>query len=285
MTTVGRDGWAGGRAACTFSSFGLGTAASASPKKLSGAPCPTIPPPHQTTAIVIPMADRTFAKFTFFKIDPAWRRLDAEQRAADKGEFLAACEDFALDRSLRAYSTIGTRGDVDLVLLSQSPNLDDLHTFHVVLGQSGLAKWAETPHSFLSVTKRSPYSEEQARPEICVSERRYLFLYPMVKQRRWYGLPEEERRRIMKSHIEVGRRYPEITINTSYSFGLDDQEFVVAFEGDDPAMFLDLVQELRPTESSAYTERETPIFTCVALSLRKALDALDGVPGAVPAGA
>jgi chlorite dismutase len=214
------------------------------------------------------MADRTFAKFTFFKIDPEWRRRDDGLRAADKHEFLAACEDFALDRSLRAYSTIGTRGDVDLVLLSQSPNLDDLHTFHVVLGQSGLAKWMDTPHSFLSMTKRSPYSEEQARPEICVSERKYLFLYPMVKQRRWYGLPPEERQRIMKSHIEVGRRYPEITINTSYSFGLDDQEFVVAFEGDDPGMFLDLVQELRPTESSAYTERETPIFTCVAMSRR-----------------
>ncbi len=211
-----------------------------------------------------------------FKVDPAWRRLSAEQRAEDKREFLAACEDFALDRSLRAYSTIGTRGDVDIVLLSQSPNLDDLHTFHVVLGQSGLAKWAQTPYSFLSMTKRSPYSEENARPEICVSERRYLFLYPMVKQRRWYGLPPEERQRIMKSHIEVGRRYPEISVNTSYSFGLDDQEFVVGFEGDDPAEFLDLVQELRPTESSAYTESETPIFTCVAMSVRRALDAVDG---------
>jgi chlorite dismutase len=123
-------------------------------------------------AIVTPMADRTFAKFTMFKIDPAWRRNSAEQRAEDKREFLAACEDFATDRSLRAYSTIGTRGDVDIVLLSQSPNLDDLHTFHVVLGQSGLAKWADTPYSFLSMTKKSPYSEEGARPEICVSERR-----------------------------------------------------------------------------------------------------------------
>ena len=229
------------------------------------------------------MADRTFAKFSFFKIDPAWRRRDAELRAADKQEFLAACEDFGIDRSLRAYSTIGTRGDVDLVLLSQSPNLEDIHTFHVVLGQSGLAKWAETPYSFLSMTKPSPYSEEQARAEICVSERKYLFLYPMVKQRRWYGLAPEERGRIMKSHIEVGRRYPEITINTTYSYGIDDQEFVVCFEGDDPGMFLDLVNELRPTESSEYTELETPIFTCVAMSVGKALDALDGTPGAVAA--
>ncbi len=89
-------------------------------------------------------------------------------------------------------------------------------------------------YSFLSMTKPSPYSEERPAPEICVSDRRYLFLYPMVKQRRWYGLAPEERGRIMKSHIEVGRRYPEITINTTYSYGIDDQEFVVCFEGDDP---------------------------------------------------
>jgi chlorite dismutase len=225
-------------------------------------------------------ADRTFAKFSFFKVDPAWRRRDADLRAADKQEFLAACEDFGIDRSLQAYSTIGTRGDVDLVLLSQSANLDDIHTFHVVLGQSGLAKWCETPYSYLSMTKKSPYSDEQARPEICVSDRKYLFLYPMVKQRRWYGLEPAERGRIMKSHIDIGRKYPEITVNTTYSYGIDDQEFVVCFEGDDPGEFLELVNDLRPTESSEYTESETPIFTCVSMSVSRALDALDGVPSA-----
>ena len=80
----------------------------------------------------------------------------------------------------------------------------------------------------------------------------------------------------MADHIAVGRRYPQITINTAYSFGLDDQEFVVSFEADEPGEFLDLVQELRGTESSAYTLRDTPIFTCVAMSVARALDALDG---------
>jgi chlorite dismutase len=222
------------------------------------------------------MADRTFVKFTFFKLDPAWRRRDAEDRARDKAEFLAACEDFAVDRSLRAYSTVGTRGDVDLMLLSQSPVLEDIHTFHVVLGQSGLAQWADTPHSYLAMTKRSPYSEQEVRPEICVSERKYLFVYPFWKKREWYALPDEERGRIMRDHIEVGRKYPQISINTAYSFGLDDQEFVVSFEADDPGDFLDLVQELRGTESSSYTLQDIPIFTCVATSVAKALDALDG---------
>jgi chlorite dismutase len=220
--------------------------------------------------------DRTYAKFTFFKIDPEWQRRDPEQRAQDKREFLAACEDFSEDRSLRAYSTVGTRGDTDLLLLSQSPILDDIHTFHVVLAQSGLARWASIPHSYLAMTKPSPYSDSQARPEICTSQRKYLFVYPLDKKREWYQLPLEERRRIMAQHIQIGRTYPDITINTSYSFGIDDQEFVVSFEGDEPGMFLDLVQELRGSESSAYTLRDTPIFTCVAMSVARALDALDG---------
>jgi chlorite dismutase len=161
-------------------------------------------------------------------------------------------------------------------LLAQSPTLEDIHTFHVVLAQSGLAKWMSIPHSYLAMTKHSPYSESEARPEICTSERRYLFVYPFEKKREWYRLAADERQRIMDEHIAVGRRYPEITINTAYSFGLDDQEFVVSFEADDPGQFLDLVQELRGSESSSYTLRDTPIFTCVAMSVAKALDGLDG---------
>jgi chlorite dismutase len=222
------------------------------------------------------VADRTFAKFTFLKLDPAWQRREAEARAQDKREFLAACEDFAQDRSLRAYSTVGTRGDTDLLLLAQSPILEDVHTFHVVLAQSGLAKWMTIPHSYLAMTKPSPYSDTAARAEICTSERKYLFVYPLDKKREWYLLPAEERQRIMDQHIQIGRRYPEITINTAYSYGLDDQEFVVSFEGDEPGRFLDLVQELRGSESSSFTLRDTPIFTCVAMSVARALDALDG---------
>src|SRR4051812_21794250 len=234
--------------------------------------------PRRTTAstTIAAVPERTYAKFSFFKLDPAWQRRDPEARAEDKREFLAACEDYAIDRSLRAYSTVGTRGDTDLMLLAQSPLLDDIHTFHVVLAQSGLAKWMTIPHSYLAMTKPSPYSESQARTEICTSERKYCIVYPLDKKRDWYQLPLEERRRVMAEHIAIGRRYPEITINTAYSFGLDDQEFVVSFECDDPGEFLDLVQELRTSESSAYTLRDTPIFTCVSMSVGRAVDALDG---------
>ncbi|HEX3874190.1 MAG TPA: chlorite dismutase family protein [Solirubrobacteraceae bacterium] len=221
------------------------------------------------------MPERQFVKYTFLKIDPAWRRLDAEQRATDKREFLAACEDFSTDHLLRGFSTIGTRGDCDLMLLSQSVSLDQIHEFHVVLGQTGLMKWATTPYSYLAMTKPSEYSDE-SRLEVRPAHAKYLFVYPFVKTREWYTRSKEERYRIMQEHIRIGREYPQIDLNTSYSFGLDDQEFVVAFETDKPADFLDLVQRLRGTESSLFTRRDTPTFTCIAASIRRALAALDG---------
>jgi chlorite dismutase len=221
------------------------------------------------------MAHRNFVKFTFFKVDPAWRRLAQDERARHKREFAAACENFAVDRFLRVYSLVGTRGDADLMLWSSSPGLGDIHDFHVVLSQSGLLGWASVPYSYLAMTKESEYSEEE-RLEMHSSQGRYLFVYPFWKRREWYRLPAPERRRIMQEHIEVGRRYPTVSINTTYSFGLDDQEFVVAFETNEPGDFLDLVHDLRSSESSAYTLRDTPIFTCIHASARRALDALDG---------
>ena len=226
------------------------------------------------------MPERHFVKYTFLRVDPAWRRLDAAQRARDKQEFAAACADFAEGHLLRAFSLVGTRGDADLMLLSQAQNLERIHEFHVVLGQSGLMKWSSVPHSYLAMTKESEYSDE-SRLEVRPAHAKYLFVYPFVKTREWYGLAADERYRIMQEHIRIGREFPSVDLNTSYSFGLDDQEFVVAFETDEPGDFLDLVQKLRGTESSRYTKRDTPTFTCVSCSVERALGALDGE--AIPA--
>jgi chlorite dismutase len=226
--------------------------------------------------------ERHFVKYTFLKVDPAWRRLDADERAIHKREFLAACADFSEERLLRAFSTIGTRGDADMMLLTQATNLERIHEFHVVLAQSGLMKWCSIPYSFLALTKESEYSDE-SRLEVRMGKGRYLFVYPFVKTREWYAMPAEQRWRIMQEHIAIGREYPSVDLNTSYSFGLDDQEFVVAFETDEPRDFLDLVQRLRTTEASRYTKRDTPTFTCVAMSVERALNALDGAALQVPA--
>ena len=220
---------------------------------------------------------RNYVKFTFLRVDPSWRRRSTEERARDKVEFAVACGEFAEAHFLRAYSLVGTRGDCDLMVRSVASSLDPIHELHVLMNQSGLLRFAEVAHSYLAMTKPSVYSDEPMplapRPG---ADSKYLIVYPMWKKREWYRLPAEERMRIMRGHIEVGRRHGTIDINTAYSFGLDDQEFVVAFEGDEPAVFLDLVQRLRTTEASAYTKRDTPTFTCVAMSVERALNALDG---------
>ncbi len=227
------------------------------------------------------MPSRHFVKYTFLQIDRAWLRLDDAERSDHKREFIAACEDFGHDHLLRTFSLIGTRGDTDLMVLTQAENLERIHEFHVVLQQSGLMKWCTIPYSFLAMTKESEYSDE-SRLEVRPAHAKYLFVYPFVKTRAWYNLPADERWRIMQAHIKVGKEFPSIDLNTSYSFGLDDQEFVVAFETDNPSDFLDLVQKLRTTESSLYTLRDTPTFTCVSASVERALGALDGATLQVP---
>jgi chlorite dismutase len=228
---------------------------------------------------------RNYVKYTFFKVDPSWRRRSPEERTQDKREFAAACRECGEDHYLRAYSLVGTRGDCDLMVRAIAGTLEPIHELHVLLNQSGLLRFADVPYSYLAMTKESPYSDEPDRPLAprAGADSKYLIVYPMWKKREWYRLPAEERMRVMQDHIGVARRFTGIETNTAYSFGLDDQEFVVAFDADDPAEFLDLVQELRATESSAYTASETPIFTCISTSIERALDALDGERVRAPA--
>jgi len=233
------------------------------------------PLPHQNGATPHRPLFGRYVKYTFLAVDPAWRRLPAAERQRHKREFIAACEDFAQDHLLQYFTLVGTRGDADLMLAAEAENLERIHELHVVLNQSGLLQWARIPYSYLGLRKTSEYSEE-----IRLRGRRfkgkYLFVYPFIKSRGWYALPEGERYRIMQEHIRIGKEYPKVDNHTVYSFGLDDQEFVVAFDTDDPASFLDLVQRLRGSEASQYTVRDTPSFTCISTSLVRALGALDG---------
>lgn len=224
---------------------------------------------------------RTVVQFAFYKFDAAWRRLSAEERERDKAEFAEAVEQAADEMMVRCYSLVGIRGDVDLLLWNASRDTDMICKHGSRLLKTGMGRWATQPYSYLAMTKASQYKDptEQGAPEgrrlvLRPTGRKYLFVYPFVKTRPWYLLPLEERQKIMESHIHVGHKFPSVKLNTTYSFGIDDQEFVVAFETDIMADFLDLVMALRETESSKYTLRDTPIFTCVQMPLREALDAI-----------
>jgi chlorite dismutase len=221
-------------------------------------------------------------KFTFLKVAPEWRRLDPELRERQMADFVEVIAWWSERNLIRCYSTVGTRGDADFMIWQVSHDLEDIQQMAGELLGTALGGYLETPYSYLSMTKHSAYVEKYAGPgqdratrlTLAPGTHKYLFVYPLTKMREWYGLPAEERQQIMNQHIAIGATYPSVKINTTYSFGLDDQEFVLAFETDEPADFLDLVQELRGSTSSAYTLTDVPIFTCVASTPSGMLQAL-----------
>lgn len=224
---------------------------------------------------------RDFVKYSFFKVAQDWRRLPPGERAHSKTEFADVVAEFSESVTMSSYSLAGTRGDVDFMLWKISPALEPLNDLLAQLHRTQLGAYLTMPHSYLAMTRRSPYvdthrheEQEGASATMRIMGRKYLFLYPFVKTHAWYQLPMAERQRMMSEHFTIGHKYPDVKISTAYSFGLDDQEFVLGFETDDPATFLDLVTDLRESEARPYTERDTPIFTCVHKPLRACLDDL-----------
>ncbi|HET6383876.1 MAG TPA: chlorite dismutase family protein [Armatimonadota bacterium] len=224
---------------------------------------------------------RQVVKYSFFKLQPEWRRLSAKERSSHVSEYAEVVESARESVLLRSYSTVGMRGDVDFMLWMVHEDATRIMNVHARLNRTALAGYLTSPHSFLATTKRSMYVDkhehpgsESSRTQIVPRDTPYLFVYPFVKTRPWYALSQDERQKMMSQHIEFGHRYPSVTINTSYSFGIDDQEFVVAFEGNNLQEFMDLVMDLRYTKASAYTLRDTPAFTCVNLPISEVLAAL-----------
>jgi chlorite dismutase len=224
---------------------------------------------------------RQFVNFAFYKLDPSFRRLGEAEKQQAKEEFAGVLAEPRAGLLCLSYSTLAMRGDCDFLLWRIAASSDDIQGHSKAVNQTKLAGYLSTPWSFISMTKRSmyvdktdPFHTAESRTHIIPGKRKYLFVYPFVKTRAWYLLPLAERQAIMDVHIKVGNKYPSVKLNTAYSFGLDDQEFVVAFETDEPKDFLDLVMELRETESSKYTLRDTPIFTCVQTSIPGILDQL-----------
>ncbi|MFO0773900.1 MAG: chlorite dismutase family protein [Nitrospiraceae bacterium] len=226
---------------------------------------------------------RQFCNFVFYRVDPAWRRLPEAERTRGKEEFIRAVEEYQGRVLVIPYTTVGIRPETDIMLWRISYDLELFQEMSSKIMASGLGKYISTPYSYLSMTKRSIYvdnhsheGQESKRLTIVPGRSKYIFVYPFLKTREWFLLTKAARQGMMDEHIEVGHRFPSVKLNTTYSFGLDDQEWVVAFESDKPEDFLDLVMALRETEGSRYTLRDTPIFTCIKKNLKDTLETLGG---------
>src|SRR5918997_6146297 len=227
-----------------------------------------------------PKIARQFVTFTFYKTRPDWRTLDAQAKLDAKREFVEVFESYRRQLLMHCYSIVGLRSNVDFMIWRIGYSLDPFQEMSARLNGTALGRYLDVSQSFLSMTKRSMYIDKdnpehvEDRLHIVPGQSKYLFVYPFVKTREWYSRAVEQRQEMMDEHIRVGSKYRSVKLHTTYSFGLDDQEFVVAFETEEPADFLDLVQELRETKASSYTLRDTPMFTCRQRTLAECLEAL-----------
>jgi chlorite dismutase len=218
-----------------------------------------------------------YVAYSFYRVDPAWRRLPVEERVAGKDAFAEVVEDWtSRTDSLRTYTVTGVRPDADFFLWKITQRYEDLGELGAALNGTPLAGWLDTPYSYLATTKASEYTKARRARRVVPKGSPYLVVYPFVKARPWYALSPGDRQAAMDEHMRVGAEFETIHNHTTYSFGIDDQEFMTAFECDEPADFMHLMLTLRDSEASRYTERDTPIFVGQAMEIRAALDALDG---------
>jgi len=222
--------------------------------------------------------EKKFFNFTFFKVDPKWRWLNEIGKDESSIEFLELLRAANTKMKVRTYSTVGLRHDCEFLILTISPSLENIQVFTSKIYSTILGKYVEPVNTFLSLTRKSTYSNQVRlgfeRDDEGDAPLKYLVVYPFIKSREWYLLPLETRKQMMDEHIKVGRKYPDIRLNTTYSFGIGDQDFMLAFETEDLSSFQDLIMELRETQVSRYILKDLPMIPCVSKKMDEIIKSL-----------
>ena len=205
-----------------------------------------------------------YLNFSFFKVDPKWRWLNEIGKEEAAKEFSSLIEVANTKMKVRTYSTLGLRDDAEFLLWMISDSVEKMQILTSKTYSTVLGKYLELSQMYLSASRPSIYSNKVI-PGFATDEQpmKYTIVYPFVKSREWYLLPYDDRQKMMDEHIAVGRKFPQIRLNTSYSFGIDDQDFMLAFETNDLMIFQDLIIQLRETQVSKYIVRDTPMIVCI----------------------
>ncbi|EGG43015.1 chlorite dismutase [Candidatus Nitrosarchaeum limnium SFB1] len=207
--------------------------------------------------------EQYFFNFSFFKVDPKWRWMAdlAKEESAKEVEIVLKNSGI----KFRTYSTLGLRDDADFLFWFAAKTVEEIQSAIAKLYTTVFGKYIIPSRTYLSCTRPSIYVEK-GKPLGFVSDaemKKHVIVYPFTKTREWYLLPKEERQSIMDEHIEVSKKYPQIILNTTYSFGIHDEDFMLAFEVDEIRDFQDLIMDLRETRVSRYVKNDIPMIVCV----------------------
>ena len=207
--------------------------------------------------------EQYFFNFSFFKLDPKWRWM------ADlaKEESAKEVENIIMNSGVkfRSYSTLGLRYDAEFLFWFAAESIDEIQNVISKLYLTVFGKYILPSSVYLSFTRPSSYAKKGTVSSFVLGNepQKFVIVYPFTKTREWYLLPQAQRQKMMDQHISVSEKYPQVTLNTTYSFGIGDQDFMLAFECEDLRDFQNLIMDLRQTKVSAYVAIDTPMITCV----------------------
>lgn len=218
-----------------------------------------------------PQTSPVFLNFSFYKVDPKWRWLNDLGKEEAAKEFSSLIEVAKTKMKVRVYSTLGLRDDSEFMLWMISESVEKMQVLASKIYLTIFGKYIESSRVYLSSYRPSIYSKKtKMTPGYLLEDSKkenepmkYAIVYPFIKSREWYLLPLEDRIKMMDEHITIGRRFPQVRLNTSYSFGLGDQDFMLAFETTDLMAFQDLIVKLRETRVSRYVVKDTPMIVCI----------------------
>jgi chlorite dismutase len=210
--------------------------------------------------------------YLFFDIDP---ELSPSLLAKGKKAFIA-CVKRTKNVRVEAYATLAFKSGTRFMLHVHGETPEVIQLLARDLLHTSLGSHLHITYTLFGMTRPSPYHPKGA-PKASVAEtpHRYLVVYPFTKTIEWHLMPYEERRIIMKAHVDVGRRYSRtISQLLLYSYGVDDHEFIVSYQMDSLEEFQSLVMDMRATESRRHTKSDTPIFMGIHMPLTQALNML-----------
>ena len=207
--------------------------------------------------------DQYYFNFSFFKVDPKWRWMAdlAKEESAKEVENIIKNSGIMF----RSYSNLGLRDDTDFLFWFAAKTIEEIQAVIEKLYKTVFGKYIIPSITYLSCTRPSIYAKDsKAHGFLTGNEpKKHVIVYPFTKTREWYLLPKEKRQEIMDEHIAVSKKYPQVVLNTTYSFGIHDEDFLLAFEVDDIRDFQDLIMDLRETQVSKYVKNDIPMIVCV----------------------
>jgi chlorite dismutase len=215
------------------------------------------------------MTETVYTLYPCFKATAAVRELDVDD-AGQEVENLFKAWDAVSVRG--AYSTTGLRADTDLMLWLVGPSPDAVQDAFVQFRRTEAGRRLEPSWSFAGVVKPAEFTADHA-PAFVKGEppKRYACVYPFVRSHDWYLLPREERSTLLREHGEIGREFPDVLANTTNAFGLNDWEWILAFEADELDRIVDCIRRLREAEARRFTKEEVPFVTGIRKDVRSAL--------------